>query len=194
MSAQSNIRSFLAAVRFPAITAALLLLALVGCETEGAGPSGVGARAVAEMMSPEGDAMGTVVMEQGPNGVLVSADITGLEPGPHGFHIHETGSCSPDFAAAGDHFAPEGRAHGYMNASGDHAGDMPNIYAAGDGTARADAFNDAITLADGPDNSVMDADGSAIIIHEKGDTYGEDAGAGGRVACGVIALKLTTAP
>ena len=80
--------------------------------------------------------MGTVVMEQGPNGVLVSADITGLAPGPHGFHIHETGRCSPDFAAAGDHFAPEGREHGYMNPSGDHAGDMPNIHAAADGTAK----------------------------------------------------------
>ena len=174
---------------FPAMAAALILVALAGCETGGAGPSGVGTRAVAEMMSPEGGAMGTVVMEQGPNGVLVSADITGLEPGPHGFHIHEAGSCSPDFAAAGDHFAPEGREHGYMNPSGDHAGDMPNIYAAPDGTARADFFNDAITLAAGQGNSVMDGDGTAIIIHEKGDTYGADAGAGGRVACGVIALK-----
>ena len=33
----------------------------------------------------------------------------------------------------------------------------------------------------------LTADGSAIIVHEKPDTYGEDAGAGGRVACGVIA-------
>ena len=171
---------------FPAIAAFLVLAVLAGCETGESGPSGVGTRAVAEMKSPEGDLLGTVNMEQGPNGVLVSVDVTGLAPGPHGFHIHETGSCSPDFAAAGDHFAPGGREHGYMNARGDHAGDMPNIYAAADGTARADVFNDAIALAAGPDNSVMDADGSAIIIHEKGDTYGEDAGAGGRVACGVI--------
>ena len=185
MSANLNIRPVL----FSAIAAALILVALAGCATGETAPSGIGTRAVAEMMSPEGSAMGTVVMEQGPNGVLVSADITGLEPGPHGFHIHETGDCTPDFAAAGDHFAPEGREHGYMNALGDHAGDMPNIHAAADGTARADFFNDAITLPAGPDNSVMDADGSAIIIHEKGDTYGEDAGAGGRAACGVIALR-----
>ena len=184
MSVRLDFRSM-----FFAAIAVLLIVALAGCGSGSPGPSGVGTKAVAEMMSPEGNAMGTVVMEQGPNGVLVSADITGLEPGPHGFHIHETGSCSPDFAAAGDHFAPGGREHGYMNARGDHAGDMPNIYAASDGTAKADAFNDAITLPAGPDNSVMDADGSAIIIHEKGDTYGEDAGAGGRVACGVIAIR-----
>ena len=33
---------------------------------------------------------------------------------------------------------------------------------------------------------LMDDDGSALIIHENGDTYQSDAGAGGRVACGVI--------
>ena len=128
-------------------------------------------------------------MVQGPRGVLVSVEMTGLAAGTHGFHIHEIGSCSPDFSAAGGHFSPGGEGHGYMHEGGHHAGDMPNIHAAADGTARADVFNDAITLNAGADNSVMDADGSAIIIHEKGDTYGEDPGAGARVACGVIVLN-----
>ena len=77
--------------------------------------------------------------------------------------------------------------HGYNNPAGVHAGDLPNIYAGADGIARADYFTVAVTLDDGADHSVFDADGSAIIVHEKPDTYGEDAGAGGRVACGVIA-------
>ncbi len=162
----------------------LLLLALAGCGNGGDLPSG--AKASAELKSPEGDVMGAVTMTQGPNGVLVSVNVTGLVPGGHGFHIHEFGRCSPDFSAAGDHFAPENSGHGYLDVDGDHAGDMPNIYAAADGTAQADAFNDAITLASGRKNSVMDDDGSAIIVHEKPDTYGADAGAGGRVACGVI--------
>ncbi len=185
MRIRLNIRPTL----FPAVAAVLLLAGLVGCELGDSGPTAVGARASAEMKSPAGDVLGMVNMVQGPNGVLVSVEMTGLVPGPHGFHIHAIGSCSPDFSAAGDHMMLEGEEHGYLNEGGDHAGDMPNIYAAADGTARADAFNDAITLADGQDNSVMDADGSAIIIHEKGDTYGEDAGAGGRVACGVIVLN-----
>jgi Cu-Zn family superoxide dismutase len=130
--------------------------------------------------------MGTVALIQGPQGVLLTVDLTGLTPGAHGFHIHETGRCSPDFAAAGDHFSLEGVEHGYMNPNGQHLGDMPNIYAAADETARADVFNNARTLAEGTDTSVFDADGSTIIVHEKEDTYGADAGAGGRVACGVI--------
>ncbi len=130
--------------------------------------------------------MGTVTLTQGSQGVLVSADLSGLTPGGHGFHIHETGSCKPDFSAAGDHFAPEGIEHGYFNQNGHHAGDLPNIYAHEDGTARADFFSGAVTLEEGKSNSILDGDGSAIIVHEKPDTYGAEAGAGGRVGCGVI--------
>ena len=173
-------------VVFSAGAVALLLVALAGCQTTDPQPEGVGTIATAVMQGPDGTDMGTVTLEQGPQGVLVTADLTGLAPGVHGFHIHETGSCSPDFSAAGDHFSLAGVEHGYMNPNGQHLGDMPNIYAAADGTARADVFNGAVTLADGADNSVFDAGGSAIIVHEKGDTYGADAGAGGRVACGVI--------
>ena len=148
-------------------------------------PTEVGATATAMLSGPNGVAMGIVSFTQTPHGVLVSADVSGLEPGGHGFHIHEFGDCTPDFSAAGDHFNPGDRTHGYYPESGYHAGDMPNIYAHADGTARADHLVPAISLGSG-DKSVFDADGSAIIVHEKPDTYGIDAGAGGRVACGVI--------
>ena len=52
--------------------------------------------------------MRTVTLTQGPHGVLISADVSGLSPGAHGFHIHAPGACAPDFAAAGDHFNPGG--------------------------------------------------------------------------------------
>ena len=138
------------------------------------------------MTGPDGADMGTVKLIQGSKGVLVMADLWGLSPGFHGFHVHTTGSCTPDFSAAGDHFSPSGAGHGYMNDEGPHAGDLPNIYAGPDGIARADFYSEAITLASGEDTSVLDEDGSAIIVHEKPDTYGAEAGAGGRVACGVI--------
>ena len=81
---------------------------------------------------------------------------------------------------------PEDIGHGFMDTEGQHAGDMPNIYAGADGTARADYFHTAITLAEGANTSLFDDDGSAIIVHEKPDSYGADPGAGDRVACGVI--------
>jgi len=142
--------------------------------------------ATATLAGPDGAAMGTVTLSAGSGGVLVRADVTGLAPGAHGFHIHETGSCAPDFAAAGGHYNPGGSGHGLLFAGGHHAGDLPNIHADASGAAQADYFTVDVTLADGAANTLFDADGSAIVIHENPDSYGEDAGAGGRVACGVI--------
>ena len=163
----------------------LTTLALAACATDKS-PSDVGASATAMLAGPDGAAMGTVVLTQTYHGVLVSADVSGLAPGGHGFHIHTVGTCAPDFAAAGDHFNPGDVGHGYNNPDGVHAGDLPNIYAGADGIARADYFTTAVTLDADAGHSIFDADGSVIIVHEKPDTYGADAGAGGRVACGVI--------
>lgn len=166
------------------------LLVSAGCAVQvrevPAAPLAVGATATARLAGPDGAAMGTVTLTQSPHGVIIAADVTGLAPGGHGFHIHETGSCTPDFAAAGDHFSPKERGHGYAYEGGYHAGDLPNIYAAADGTVRVDVFTSDVTLTMDLAHSLFDEDGSAFIIHEKPDTYGEDAGAGGRVACGVI--------
>ena len=154
----------------------------------------VGLTAEATLQSPDGGAMGTVTFRQVATGVLVMADVKDLAPGGHAFIIHEVGSCTPDFDAAGDHFNPEDTEHGFIHpswrrgeATGAHGGDLPNIYAASDGSARADFFTEGITLNSGPRHSVFDADGSAIIVHEKPDAYGEqESDTGSRVACGVI--------
>ena len=49
-----------------------------------------------------------------------------------------------------------------------------------------DFFTTAVTLGRGADHSLFDADGSAFIVHAQPDSYGAEAGAGERVACGVI--------
>ena len=169
------------------------LVFLIARSGEAAQPE-VGLTAAAALESPSGDAIGTVTFLQAPTGVLVMADVKGLAPGGHAFIIHEVGSCTPDFDAAGDHFNPTEAQHGFIHAawklgeSGEgHSGDLPNIYAASDGSARADFFNVGITLDVGPRNSVFDDDGSAIIVHEKPDAYGEhESDTGRRLACGVI--------
>lgn len=138
-----------------------------------------------ELRGPEETGLGTVTLTESAHGVLLRAELAGIPPGGHGFHIHETGACAPDFDAAGDHYNPAGRAHGLLNPAGHHAGDMPNVYAGADGTVRAEVLNRAVTLGSGP-HSVFDADGSALIVHADPDTHGEEAGAGARIACGVI--------
>ena len=142
--------------------------------------------ALANMVGPGGEALGTVTLTQTPQGVLVAADMQGLTAGAHGFHIHESGSCAPDFKAAGGHYNPHGSTHGYAHEGQPHAGDMPNIFAHADGTVRADVLNALVSLENGAAGSLFDGDGSAVIVHAKGDSYGDKAGAGDRVACGVI--------
>ena len=143
------------------------------------------AQATAEMKSTDGEILGTVTLTETPHGVLLFADFKRIPPGSHGFHIHEKGACSPDFKAARGHFNPAGKGHGINHPKGSHGGDMPNIYAAADGSVKAEVLNVKVTLSSG-DNSVFDSDGSAIVIHAKPDTYGAKAGAGARIACGVI--------
>lgn len=139
----------------------------------------------ASMADAEGNAVGTVTLTDSPNGVLVTVDLRDLAVGEHGFHVHETGSCSPDFAAAGDHFNPDSAEHGLTNEQGMHAGDLPNLFVASDGVAKAHFFNPRLTVEAGA-TSVLDDDGSAIIVHADPDTYMSEAGAGARIACGVV--------
>lgn len=151
----------------------------------GAGGAAAAETATAMLKGPDGAEIGAVTLSQYPHGVLMEADLKNLSPGVHGFHVHQTGACAPDFKAAGDHFAPAGNGHGYATEDGPHAGDLPNIFVADDGTARASAWNTRITISEGT-TALMDGDGAAIIVHEKPDSYQADAGAGGRAACGVI--------
>ena len=154
----------------------------------------VGVKARAELMSPSGEIIGAVDFTQGEASLLVSTEAWGLEPGGHAFIIHSVGACTPDFSAAGDHFDQDEGGRGFVhsnwnrrdpNARG-HSGDLPNLYAASDGSARADFFATGVTIQSGQDDSLFDADGSSIIIYEKPSNYQDDTDTGERIACGVI--------
>jgi len=137
------------------------------------------------LKGPDGADHGTVTLTQMDGVVLLHADLNGLPEGAHGFHIHENGTCAPDFGAAGGHYNPDGKEHGFAG-EGPHAGDMANLFATAAGDVMADVLNPRVSLVEGHDHTLFDENGSAIIIHEKADSYGRDAGAGGRIACGVI--------
>ncbi len=166
---------------FHRVIGALVFVAMV---------SGASAADMAEarIADTEGATIGKVTFEQAPGGVLVSVDVTGLPPGGHGIHLHAVGSCSPDFKASGGHINPEGVAHGLLNPGGGDNGDLPNLYVAADGSARAEFFTTRVSLKGADLPALLDADGSAVIIHENPDDHMTQpiGGAGGRIACGVI--------
>lgn len=132
---------------------------------------------------------GTVVFTELPNGTEVYVEVKGLPDyrpgtgkkspvGPHGFHIHENGSCeegdpSNPFQAAGGHWNPARQPHG------NHAGDFPVLFSNG-GYSRMTFFTNKFR--------VSDVIGKTIIIHESPDDYrSQPAGnSGKRLACGQI--------
>lgn len=164
---------------------AALAMALTGAVSTGPSFAQETERATARLMTAQGEPAGEVSFTQTPNGVLIEVLVTGATPGEHAIHLHETGSCEPDFSAAGDHFNPSGKEHGFFNENGPHAGDLPNIFVGVDGAATAHMTNDRVSLgSDG--NGLLDADGTAVIVHAQADTYAAEAGAGDRELCGVV--------
>jgi superoxide dismutase, Cu-Zn family len=141
-----------------------------------------------ELRDQKGKMVGTVLLVDTPHGLLLRGALTGLPPGTHAIHFHEIGKCESPFKSSGGHFNPTKKAHGVMDPAGLHAGDLPNLVIPRNGKLDFELFAMDLTLADGPD-TVLDADGTALVIHAKADDYkSQPAGdAGDRIACGVIA-------
>lgn len=98
--------------------------------------------------------------------------------GPHGFHIHEYGDCSPGtaedpFPGTGGHWNPTNQLHG------NHAGDFPVLFS-NRGQAVMWFFADKF--------KVQNIIGKSVVIHQSPDDYRtQPAGASGKkLGCGVI--------
>lgn len=153
-------------------------------DTLDAGAAPVVSGAIATVQSNAGVA-GTVEFVPEGEMVRVKVELTGLEPGPHGFHIHESGDCSAeDFTSAGGHFNPHEHQHGSPSDDQRHAGDFGNVDASADGVVSVELEMDVV-LDPAAGDSVI---GKAVIVHANADDLkSQPSGAAGpRVACGVI--------
>jgi superoxide dismutase, Cu-Zn family len=128
---------------------------------------------------------GTIEFTEIDGGVEVVANVEGLTPGDHGYHVHEKGDCSaPDAKSAGGHFNPNNHQHGAPDAAEHHEGDFGNLTAGKDGKATKTFTMKGITLGEGATSIV----GKGFIVHAKKDDLKTQptGNAGDRVACGVI--------
>jgi len=145
-----------------------------------------GPSAVAPLETTKGNATsGSVNFVQKGTKVLVTAKVSGLTPGAHGFHIHEKGDCSSgDGMSAGGHFNPQGKPHAHPTTPDRHAGDMPMLQANASGEATLTVELDVITIGTGATDIV----GRAVIVHKDPDDFTTQptGNSGARVACGVI--------
>jgi superoxide dismutase, Cu-Zn family len=144
--------------------------------------------AAAALIDPSGRGIGQARFQDTAQGVLMMLELKNATPGVHAMHIHEVGRCeAPAFSSAGEHFTPERRLHGFLNARGPHAGDLPNIYVPASTELSLEYLMPNVTLKAGP-SSLLDTDGSALVLHAGKDDHTTDpaGGAGDRLACGVI--------
>ncbi|CAH1122221.1 unnamed protein product [Ceutorhynchus assimilis] len=149
------------------------------------------ARKAAVRISPDGafKASGTVYFTEVAGGIQITGNLTGLEPGLHGFHVHAIGDITRGCASAGPHFNPQNVTHGGRNASVRHVGDLGNVEADVNGIAIFE-FVDSVISLDGTNNII----GRAVVVHQDADDLGlgdksdslTTGHAGARLGCGVI--------
>ena len=111
-----------------------------------------------------------------------------MRAGTYGAHVHAVGRCDgPDFTTAGPHWNPTGQQHGKNNPQGMHKGDLPNLFVGADGRGVLEINLPAAWVAGG-NAPLLDADGAAVVVHERADDYRTDpsGNSGARIACGVL--------
>ncbi|MGC9954090.1 MAG: superoxide dismutase family protein [Rhizomicrobium sp.] len=148
------------------------------------------ARAAAKLIGLDGSPVGRASFQQTSHGVLIEIELRTLQPGAHAIMIHTTASCDPKklFTSAGPDLSFEPtKLHGFLVKGGPRPGDLPNQFAAADGTLHASMITNAFSLGNGK-KSIFDRDGASIIVHAKADDYTTqpDGNAGPRLACGTI--------
>ena len=181
-------------------TLLVIALGLIACRDVPAaqvpaatGTTGSPLMAGAVLLDAEGRTVGEASLRQTSRGVLLTLDLRNATPGIHALHLHDVGMCQPpSFESAGPHVSPARREHGFLNPRGPHEGDLPNITVPSTRALSLEYLITDVTL-DAGSRSLLDGNGSAIVIHAGKDDYTSNpAGkAGDRLACGPITRIAT---
>lgn len=137
-----------------------------------------------------GKSIGSVIISQGPKGLVFTPELTDLPPGLLGFHVHQNPDCAAGMKdgklvpalAAGSHYDPAGTGKHEGPEGQGHLGDLPALAVNADGTASTAVTAQRLKMSD--------VKGRSIMIHAGGDNYSDQpallGGGGARIACGVV--------
>jgi Cu-Zn family superoxide dismutase len=130
------------------------------------------------------ETQGTAKFSQTGKTVEMDLNVYKLTPGIHAVHIHEKGDCSAaDASSAGGHWNPTKNDHGKWETEHYHMGDIGNLSANKEGTARLVFKTDkwCLNCSDETKN-IMN---KSIVIHAAKDDFTTQptGNAGGRVGC-----------
>ncbi|HMU06916.1 MAG TPA: superoxide dismutase family protein [Kaistella sp.] len=130
------------------------------------------------------ETQGTAKFVQTGKNVEMDLNVYKLTPGIHAVHIHEKGDCSStDGSSAGGHWNPTNHDHGKFGSETFHMGDIGNLNADKDGTARMVFKTDKWCI--GCKDETKNIVGKSLIIHAGRDDFKTQptGNAGGRVGC-----------
>ncbi len=168
-----------------------LIAALAGCTALSLQAETLNVPMKAVSAQGTGESIGSVKIESTEYGLVFRPQLSGLEPGAHGFHIHAKGSCEPAekdgetiaAGAAGGHWDPQNTGKHDEPWGDGHMGDLPALMVSQDGKAEQPVLAPRL-------NSLGDIKGLALMVHKGGDNHSDQpqplGGGGARVACGLI--------
>lgn len=161
--------------------------------TQSAAPSTDKLQAAMTLVDAKGTGkmIGTVTVTESKTGLVFTPSLRDLPPGPHGFHVHETGNCGANekdgkpvaAGAAGGHYDPQATKHHGSPTGDGHLGDLPPLVVAENGGAGTAVTAPRMT-------KLADVKGKALMVHAGGDNFSDKpaplGGGGARIACGII--------
>src|SRR5215472_10952737 len=143
-----------------------------------------------KLTNSHGQPAGMVIFKPVKQGVKMTVKLENIPFGEHGVHIHQNAVCdAPDFKAAGGHFNPMGKHHGFDNPEGHHAGDLPGNVSVGENhKGEASFVLKDISMDPNLPDSIFVNGGTSVIVHEHADDEKTDpsGNSGNRIACGIV--------
>lgn len=147
-----------------------------------------------DVINADEEVIGTAHFTEDQDGnVELHLELSGLEEGEYGMHIHEVGlATAPTFEDAGSHFNPTDVEHGTESETGPHLGDLPNLVVDENGEVDEVYQLEGVTLDPEGENTLNSVDGTTLIIHTAADDYETQptGDAGERQAAAIIFAPL----